>query len=79
MNTGITTSGLGVLLRRYKVPLYINKDTLRALSPSIGKFDPNLINIFTHGKNFKLTILPLNLFRFPMTLKIRLALRLATD
>lgn len=38
-------SGLGVLLRRYRVPLYINVKTLRACLSDLGKVDPDLIRV----------------------------------
>ncbi|MGI6089818.1 MAG: MBL fold metallo-hydrolase [Saccharofermentanales bacterium] len=44
-------SGLGVLLRRYRIPLYINRETLRACLPDLGKVDPDLIRVvYDHEK-----------------------------
>ncbi len=38
-------SGLGVLLRRYRVPLYLNRKTLQACLSDLGKVDPDLIRV----------------------------------
>ncbi|MDD3504299.1 MAG: MBL fold metallo-hydrolase [Eubacteriales bacterium] len=38
-------AGVGVLARRYKLPIYVNMETYAAMYDQIGKVDPDLINI----------------------------------
>jgi phosphoribosyl 1,2-cyclic phosphodiesterase len=44
------TSGIGILARRYKIPLYINKKTYAEISPFIGKIPE--IKIISTGSSF---------------------------
>jgi len=45
-------SGLGVVLRRYKLPFYLTEKTLGKILPGLGKFDHNLINIIKPEDKF---------------------------
>ncbi|HHU12272.1 MAG TPA: MBL fold metallo-hydrolase [Clostridiaceae bacterium] len=47
-------SGLGVILRRHKIPLYISEDTLAGALPRIGAFDPDLIVPIRAGVPFEI-------------------------
>lgn len=44
-------AGVGVLSRRYKIPIYVNLQTYMAMHDQIGKIDPELINIIEPDKN----------------------------
>ncbi|MBR6171634.1 MAG: MBL fold metallo-hydrolase [Eubacterium sp.] len=46
--------GLGVLTRKYGIPVYATEGTIRAAlrNPSLGKIDPSLIRIFAAGDSF---------------------------
>lgn len=58
-------SGLGVILRRYKIPLFINKDTLKAAMPSLGKFDPDLIRVIYPEEKYQID--DLEIMAFPVS------------
>ncbi len=45
-------SGLGVVLRRYGLPLYITEKTLAASLPEIGSFDASLVRVLEAGTAF---------------------------
>lgn len=47
-------SGLGVVLRRHHLPLYITEKTLKAALPKIGAFDPDLIHLIRPGDVFEI-------------------------
>ncbi len=55
-------SGLGVILRRYKLPFYINIKTLEAALPQLGDFDPNLVKIIHPQEKFSLDDLEISSF-----------------
>lgn len=38
--------GLGVLMRRYKIPLYVTRKTWEALDGKVGKIDPSLLHLY---------------------------------
>lgn len=39
-------SGLGVLMRRYKLPLYVTRKTWEVLSDKVGQVDESLLHVF---------------------------------
>ncbi|MBM7561247.1 MBL fold metallo-hydrolase [Fusibacter tunisiensis] len=41
-------SGLGVLMRRYKMPLFVTEKTWDAVKSKIGNIDPNLLRLYPH-------------------------------
>lgn len=47
------TSGLGVLLRRHRIPLYISEATLAETRPRLGEIDTSLIQIIEANKPFQ--------------------------
>lgn len=47
-------AGVGVLSRRYKIPIHVNLQTYLAMHDQIGKVDPALIRIIESGKSFEL-------------------------
>lgn len=46
--------GIGILSRRYKLPIYINYKTWLATKSKIGKVDENLVNIFENDKSYSI-------------------------
>lgn len=47
-------SGIGVLMRRYKLPLYVNSKTWDMMKDKIGKIDESKINIISKDKAFSI-------------------------
>lgn len=47
-------SGLGVILRRYKLPVYMNRATYMAAAPRMGRFDPELLHFIEPGDRLAL-------------------------
>lgn len=47
-------SGLGVLMRRYKIPLYISEKTWSKLESKVGKVDLNLVHILERLDAFEI-------------------------
>lgn len=45
-------SGIGVLMRRYKLPLYVNEKTWLGMKDKIGKIDEDSIHIIENEKPF---------------------------
>ena len=58
-------SGLGVVMRRYKLPVYMTRKTMEAVLPSLGKVDLNLIHLVHPGESFALGDLEVKAFRIP--------------
>ncbi len=46
--------GVGVMMRRYKIPVFANADTWNAMLPQIGKIDENLIREFKCYEDFEI-------------------------
>lgn len=46
------TSGIGVLMRRYKVPVYVSASTWAAMQSAVGRVDPGLVNLIKPGQKF---------------------------
>lgn len=47
-------SGVGVLMRRYKIPLYVTEKTWEAVSTKIGAVDPSLLNVYEQIDNLEI-------------------------
>lgn len=47
-------SGIGVMMRRYNLPVYANNDTWNAMLPQIGKVDETLIREFKCYEDFEI-------------------------
>lgn len=45
-------AGVGVLMRRYKLPLYVNAPTLKGMRRTLGAVDESLIHIITTEESF---------------------------
>ena len=59
------TKGVGVLSRRFDIPIYANADTWVGMEKTIGKIKEENIKIFTTEKHFDLrdiTVYPLGIF-----------------
>lgn len=44
--------GVGILMRRHKMPLYVTEKTWEAMNTKIGKIDPDMVNIIDNGASF---------------------------
>lgn len=55
--------GLGVLSRKYDIPVYANEGTWKAMSPLIGDVSMHNIRTFVNGQNFYIGDLDLTPFR----------------
>lgn len=71
-------SGLGVILRKYKIPFYITQKTLDLIFDGIGKFDYNLINIIKPEDKFLIKDQPVTSFQVPHDAAETLAYRFET-
>lgn len=49
---------VGALMRRYQVPLYINRGTFSALQGSLGKIPPQLVQLFDSNQPFTVNATP---------------------
>ncbi|NLM18903.1 MAG: MBL fold metallo-hydrolase [Clostridiaceae bacterium] len=72
-------SGLGVILRKYKIPLYITQKTLELILDNIGKFDYNLINIIRPEDKFLIKDQLVTSFQVPHDAAETLAYRFETS
>lgn len=72
-------SGLGVVLRRYKLPFYLTEKTLEKILPGLGKFDHNLINIIKPEDKFLIKDQIVNSFQVPHDAVETLAYRFETQ
>ena len=57
------TKGVGILSRRYHIPVYANEGTFRAMAPIIGKLGDGMARVFVTGCDF--FIKQLNVLTFP--------------
>ena len=46
------TKGVGILSRRYHIPVYANEGTFRAMAPIIGKLGEGMARVFVTGYDF---------------------------
>ncbi len=58
-------AGIGVLMRRYKVPVYANQETWLAMRRTVGKIDDSLVRIIETGKSSEIGDLSLSSFYTP--------------
>jgi len=58
-------SGIGVMMRRYKTPVYANQATWQAMRPSLGKIDDQLIRIVDTGRQTVIGDLALTSYSTP--------------
>lgn len=57
------TKGVGILSRRYGIPVYANANTFRAMAPIVGKIGDGQRRVFETGRDF--FIKGLNVLTFP--------------
>src|SRR5690554_372761 len=55
-------AGVGVLARRYQLPVYVNMETYAAMHDYIGKINPDLINIIVPEKEYTIGDLAFSCF-----------------
>lgn len=71
-------AGVGVMMRRYKIPVYANKATWQAMRPALGKIDDNLIHIIETGRQTEVGNLALTAFSTPHDAVESVGYRIAT-
>lgn len=72
-------SGIGVLMRRYHLPLYVNQATWQAMRPNIGKINETLVHIHPTGSTFEVGDLSVQSFATSHDAADPVAYRLETD
>lgn len=58
-------SGVGVMMRRYNIPVYANEKTWRAMESSLGKIKEENKKIFINKTGFKIGDIEANSFEIP--------------
>lgn len=58
-------SGVGVMTRRYKIPVYANRKTWTAMEKSVGKIAPENRREFEHSENFSVGDILVQPFSIP--------------
>lgn len=56
-------AGLGVVMRRYHLPVYMTRRTFEAALPSLGKIDLNLVRFIYPGEDFAIGDFGIRAFR----------------
>lgn len=54
--------GVGVLMRRYKLPLYVHRQTWEAMAPLVGKVDPERVRFLEDDHAFQIKDLSIRPF-----------------
>ncbi|NLJ94680.1 MAG: MBL fold metallo-hydrolase [Clostridiaceae bacterium] len=72
-------SGLGVILRRYKIPVYLTEKTFEAIQPRLGKFENSLINFILPEGKFTINDQQIESFLVPHDAPETLAYRFITS
>ena len=70
-------AGLGVLARRYGIPIFATEKTVNAIlnTKSVGKIDESLFQVIRPGKRFSVGELLIHQFPFPTMQQILLLIR----
>lgn len=71
--------GIGVLMRRYGLPLFVNLPTWQAMQGSIGLVDPSLVNIIDRTGSFSIGSFAISSFATPHDAVASAGFRLETD
>lgn len=58
-------AGVGVLMRRFQIPLYVNQATFQNMQSLIGKVNPDLVHLIRPGEKTIVGDLSFNSFRTP--------------
>lgn len=59
------TSGLGVMMRRYGLPVWATNETWQAMGTQVGNIDTGLIKTFKAGENFEIGDIGVSSFSIP--------------
>lgn len=70
---------IGALMRRYRVPLYVNAGTFNALRGQLGKYQDGLIHLFDSGESFAVGDLQVAGFRTSHDAAESVAFKVETD
>ena len=58
-------SGVGVMMRRYNLPVWANCETWSAMRSQIGRADENLVKVFENNDNFEIGSINVSPFSIP--------------
>lgn len=58
-------AGIGVMMRRYHIPVWANAATWAAMESQVGKIDKSLVNIFDNNSSFEIGEIGVNPFSIP--------------
>ncbi len=58
-------SGIGVLMRRYKIPVWANEKTWEAMERQVGKVDGSLVKVFENYNSFEIGEVEVRPFAIP--------------
>lgn len=58
-------AGIGVMMRRYHIPVWANAATWMAMESQVGKIDKSLVNIFDNGSSFEIGEIGVKPFSIP--------------
>ena len=72
-------AGIGVMLRRHKIPVYANAATWRAMRQAAGKIDESLIRIIETGRTFTIGDMSLSSFSTPHDASSSVGYRIETE
>lgn len=72
-------AGVGVMMRRYKIPLYVNLATWQAMRPAIGPVDESLVRLIETGRAAVVGDFSLSSFATPHDAVESVGYRIATS
>lgn len=58
-------AGVGVMMRRYHLPLYLTRATWQAMQPTIGRHDSSLVHVMDAGQHWQIGDLEIHSFPTP--------------
>lgn len=58
-------AGIGVMMRRYHIPVWANAATWAAMESQVGKIDKSLVNIFDNNSSFEIGEIGVKPFSIP--------------
>ena len=58
-------AGIGVMMRRYHIPVWANAATWTAMESQVGKIDKSLVNIFDNDSSFEIGEIGVKPFSIP--------------
>jgi len=72
-------AGIGVMMRRYRLPLYVNSATWLAMQKTIGKVDPELVHLISPGEQLAIGDFAVTSFSTPHDAVDPVGYRVETD